>query len=168
MKRIGSVKMIIQRGFTLIEMVISLIIIAVISAVIMPNLDHFFSPSADASREAVLGALRQAKNHAYSHRRLVCVTASGSSITMLQASTNPAASCGGTSLKGPDGSSNFLNDMTGVVISSTPSSTLYFQPDGTLSSDAAGSSISNYVLTVTTGTQTSVTVTISGASASPQ
>jgi hypothetical protein len=69
---------------------------------------------------------------------------------------------------GPDGKPNFLSEITGVSISSVPSSTLYFQPDGTLTSDLAGASQSNYVLTITVGAQPTTVVNVSGASATPQ
>jgi MSHA pilin protein MshC len=157
-----------ERGFTLIEMVISMIIIAIVCAVALPNLDNFFSPSADAARETVLGALRQAKNQAFTHRRLVCLTASGSSITAVQASANPAVSCGSTAVLGPDGKPNFLSDISGVTVSASPASILYFQPDGTLTSNLAGSTQSNYVLTITVGSQSPTVVGVSGASATPQ
>jgi MSHA pilin protein MshC len=157
-----------SRGFTLIEMVVAMVIMAIISAVALPNLSNFFSPSVDSARETVLAALRQAKSRAYSHRRLVCLTASGTSVNMLQVGTNPATSCAGGSVPGPDGSSNFLSAVPGASVSSSPLSVLYFQPDGRLTSDAAGLTTSNYVLTITVGTQGSTTINVNGASASAQ
>lgn len=149
-------------------MVVTLLIIGILTAVAIPVLGNFFSPSMDAARQSVLAALRQARFTAYGHRRLVCVSVSGASLGQVQASVNPAASCTGATLVSPTGNANFIQGLTGLTLASSPSATLYFQPDGRVTSDLAGASATNYTVTLSIAAQTSTTVTLSGASGSAQ
>lgn len=158
----------ISRGFTLIEMVMVILIMAILSAVAMPAISTFFAPSLDASRQTVLAALRQARGTSYAHRRLVCVTVVSASLVEVQASANPSASCAGTSLLSPAGQSNFLQGIKNLTLSSSPQAILYFQPDGRVTSDVIGATPSDYTLTMTIAGQGSAAVTLSGASGSAQ
>lgn len=154
-----------QSGFTLIELVMSLVIIGILAVVAMPKFNLLLSPSVDAVQQTVLSALRQARSHSFAHRRAVCVVVSSSSLTMTQASSYPASSCVGTPILAPDGEINFIKSFQGVIIDGSPSQTIHFQPDGKITTDAAGLSVSNFSIAVSFRDQNADVINIVGATA---
>ena len=115
------------------------------------KLDSAITLRNDTARDEVLSALRYAGQTAQSHRRLVCADINATTVTLRIASARPASSCDST-LAGPDGSSTYTSNAGGANFGLSPSGTLYFQPDGRVTSDGAGN------------TTSARTVTISGAS----
>ncbi len=111
-----------QRGFTLIELVMTIIIVGILAAVIAPR----FSGS-DIFRERgfadqVKASLRYAQKAAIAQRRFVCVVFTASSVTLTvdpvpyDAGAHPAATCPGSPLALPDGSAA-LNAPSGTAMS---------------------------------------------------
>lgn len=148
------------------ELVVAMLIVGILAVVAMPKLELMMAPSGDAARETVLAALRQARTQAYAHRRLVCASASGSSLTVVQATSFPATACTGTAVLSPSGQANFLAGTVGAAISASPSATLHFQPNGTVTTDAAGANLANFTLSISAAGQAPVTVNVAGQGAS--
>jgi prepilin-type N-terminal cleavage/methylation domain-containing protein len=130
------------RGFTAVELITVLILVGVLAVVAMPRLDAGLSLRGAAWRDQVLAGLMQARSQAQGHRRLVCVTLATGAVRLAIASANPASACD-TVIKGPDGDARWAYDGNGFTLTQSPAGTLYFQPDGRITRDGAGSSAVN-------------------------
>ncbi|MFO1339333.1 MAG: type II secretion system protein [Burkholderiaceae bacterium] len=136
-----------ERGFTLVELIAVLLMAGVLAVVAMPKLDGALALRNDTARDEVLSALRYAGATAQSHRRLVCADVGSSAVTLRIASTRPASACDST-LAGPDGSASYTTNAGGASFGVSPAGTLYFQPNGRVTSDGAGSTASARTVTV--------------------
>ena len=133
----------VQHGFTLVEMVVVMVLLGILAVVALPRLS-----GGDAFNEAgfhaeVVAALRYAQKTAVSHRRLVCAQLTSTPVPLQLAAANPAAACGAALLRAPDGADAFAR-TTRTSLALTAGAlpvTLHFQPDGRITSDAAGSSL---------------------------
>nr|WP_315195621.1 type II secretion system protein [uncultured Aquabacterium sp.] len=142
-----------QRGFTMAEMVVVLAIGGILSAFVFPKLSAMIGIRDDAWRDNLVSAMRLAQKTAVSHRRLVCVTVTNTTVAMRIATVNPSTTCN-SAVPGPDGSANFAvaaNSQATTTLSpaGTPAGTLYFQPDGRVTTDGAGASATDRTLTPT-------------------
>jgi prepilin-type N-terminal cleavage/methylation domain-containing protein len=149
------------RGFTAVELVAVLILIGVLAAVALPRLGVIDAFRSQGWREQVVAGLRLAQSTATGHRRLVCASFTGSRLSLQVATGNPASSCT-AALRAPDGQSNFDDTApaAGTAVAVSPSGTLYFQPDGRVTSDGAGASTTSFTITATG----LATITVHGAS----
>ena len=132
----------VRRGFTLVELIAVLILVGVLAVVAMPRLDGVFALQGAGWRDQVRSGLLQARTLAQGHRRLVCVTLATGELRLSQASANPASACD-TALKGLDGDVRWAVDANAITLTQSPAGTLYFQPDGRITSDGAGSAAVN-------------------------
>lgn len=102
-----------QRGFTLVELVMVMIIIGILAAVVAPR---FFDIGIFQSRgftDQVQASLRFAQKIAIAQRRFTCVTIAGNSLSLA---TGAVATCG-TPLASPSGGGNYVIDApAGVTI----------------------------------------------------
>ena len=92
----------LHAGFTLIELVVTLIVIGILAATVVPR---FFGNHGFEERgfyDETIAALRYAQKSAISHRRLVCVAFTAQTVTLTIAANNPAAACN-TPLAAPTG-----------------------------------------------------------------
>lgn len=138
-----------QRGFTMTELILVIVIGGVLAAVAVPRLSSFMSVRDDAWRDALASAMRLAQKTAVGHRRLVCVTVNNTDVRLRIALVNPASSCN-TDLSGPDGTAVFARASNGQATTAvSPAGTLFFQPDGRVTSDGAGSNAVDWTLTPT-------------------
>jgi len=124
-----------------------MLVIGVLAVIVMPKFDGAVGARSEAARDEVLAALRYASQTAQSHRRLVCTEVSGSAVTLRIATAHGASACD-SALAGPDGSASYTANAGGASFTLSPAGTLYFQPDGRVTSDGAGSSASSRTLSI--------------------
>ena len=136
-----------QRGFTMVELITVMVLVGVLAVVAMPRLDGALSLRGAGWRDQLQAGLLQARVLAQGHRRLVCVTVATGEIRLGMASANPASSCD-TVLNGLDGDARWASDGNGIALSLSPAGTLYFQPDGRITSDGAGATAVNASLAI--------------------
>jgi MSHA pilin protein MshC len=137
-----------RRGFTMVELVVVLVLVSLLSLVILPKLTGVLSVRDGAWRDQVLSAMRYAQKGAVGHRRLVCATVGASSITLTIATVNPAVTCG-ANFNGLDGSNIVATTSnTSAATSVSPAGVIYFQPDGRVTSDGAGTTASTRTLSM--------------------
>lgn len=125
------------RGFTVIELVAVMVLIGVVAVIGLPRLEAALAFRGDEWRDQVLAALRHAAATSQGHRRLVCATVATGAVTLTIATSNPATACAGA-LAGTDGNAAWARDSRGITTAVTPAGALYFQPDGRVTSDGAG------------------------------
>lgn len=95
------------RGFTLVELVVTMIIVGIMAVVVLPRFDAFSSFDAAGYADQTASLLRYAQKTAIAQRRWVAVDVGGPSLCSQTYSTFPtcAASCtGGTNVPLPGGS----------------------------------------------------------------
>jgi MSHA pilin protein MshC len=138
-----------QRGFTMIELIVVMVLLAILGMTVLPNMQSAILSRDDSWRDGMLGALRLAQKTAVSHRRLVCVTVANTSVSLSIAAAHPATSCGQV-LTGPTGAAAFATaDNTAAVTTVSPSGVLYFQPDGRVTTDGAGTTSADRTISLT-------------------
>jgi len=123
-----------------------IVILGLLAVVTLPRLSDTSTFRASAFRTETVAALRYAQKTAVSHRRLVCASLAANSVTLTIAQTYGSTSCN-AALTGPDGNAAYASSSSGFISSGT--GTIYFQPSGTVTSDAAGSSVSDYTIAIT-------------------
>lgn len=149
-----------QRGFTMNELVMVLVIGGILAAYVVPRLSSFMGVRDGAWRDALASSMRMAQKFAVGHRRLVCATVTNTTVSLRIASANPATACD-TDLPGPDGSAVFAsasNNQATTVVSAggTPAGVLFFQPDGRVTTDGAGTNAVDWSITPTAATAISI------------
>lgn len=144
-----------QRGFTMVELIAVLLVVGVLAVVALPNLQGALAMRDTALRDQVLAGLRQARHLAQGHRRLVCASIASNQLTLTMAAANPAGACG-NAVPGLDGQARWTNNASGLTLAVSPAGTLYFQPDGRITSDGVGATAVN--ASVTVGSETAITL----------
>lgn len=118
-------------GFTLVELVVTMIVIGILAVAVMPRFADRTGFDARGFYDATASILRYAQKSAVAQRRTVCVAFSAGLVT-LTAGTTFGAACS-VGLPGPDGSSAYaLNAPSGVSFSPTPAN-FSFLPSGAAS-----------------------------------
>jgi prepilin-type N-terminal cleavage/methylation domain-containing protein len=145
-----------QAGFTLMELVAVLVLVGVLAVTVAPRMDGALSLRTTAWRDQVLAALRQAGALAQGHRRLVCVNVASGAVTLTLSSANPATSCT-AAVPGPDGNAAWARDANAPATAVSPAGTLYFQPNGRVTADGAGTSVVDRSISITGETAISLT-----------
>ncbi|WP_310461361.1 GspH/FimT family pseudopilin [Sphaerotilus sp.] len=141
-------------GFTLPELLGVIVLTSVLAVFAMPSLDSVFGFRDEAWRGELIAALRNARQTAVAHRRLVCVSIATGGVSLQIAAANPASSCT-SPLVGPDGQSTYATG-SGTTTSLSPAGTVYFQPTGRATVDAAGASTGAWQISITG--QTAITL----------
>jgi MSHA pilin protein MshC len=147
-------------GFTLIEMIVTLVMIGILAAFAAPRFfgNHGFEER--GFHDEVLFALRFAQKVAIAQRRLVCVQFPDNKTVRLRiSSAYPAAACD-TDLAGPDGTTPYTISATAntkyrnadVTLSPVPA-TVSFDPLGKPNA-AATVSVANFPTAITVAAET--------------
>jgi prepilin-type N-terminal cleavage/methylation domain-containing protein len=136
----------VERGFTLAELIVVLVIVAALSAVAVPRLNGAVSLRDDAWRDQVVSALRQARRTAVASRRLVCASVATGNVALSIAGANPALACS-AAVPGFDGGAA-ARAANAPTTSASPAATIYFQPSGRISSDAAGTLVTDFSVAI--------------------
>lgn len=145
------------RGYTMVELVMVIILASILAAVALPKLDIATNIRDDIWRDGLLSGLRYAQKTAVSHRRLVCATVADTQVTLQIASANPATACD-TDLTGPSGAGVFARSGSGSTKTTvSPAGIVYFQPDGRVTTDGAGTTVASRTLTIT-GVATAISI----------
>lgn len=142
------------RGFTLPELLGVIVLTSVLAVFAMPKLDSALGFRDEAWRGELIAALRNARQTAVAHRRLVCVGIATSGVSLRIAAANPATACTDP-LVGPDGQSTYATG-SGSATTLAPAGTIYFQPSGRATTDAAGNMVSSWQIGITG--QTAITL----------
>jgi MSHA pilin protein MshC len=82
-----------QRGFTLLELITIMIILGIVSVVAIPRMTGSDDFVAEEFRTQVLSTLRFAHKAATTHRRLVCVSFTQTSVSLRIARQAGASNC---------------------------------------------------------------------------
>lgn len=132
-----------HHGFTLVELVVVMVLLGILAVAILPRLSTSTAFSEAGFHSEVVAALRYAQKTAVSHRRLVCAQLTATTVTLQIAASNPAAACGGSLLRAPNGADAFASTTSTsmTLTTGTLPATLFFQPDGRISTNVAGTSL---------------------------
>jgi MSHA pilin protein MshC len=127
-----------QRGFTMVELIVTMVIIGILAVVVLPRFDLLRGFDEIGYRDQVKATLEYARKAAVAQRRNVQVTLAIGSVSVTIASDIPEGAAANTfnrNLILPGSNSNTFPAPAGVTLS--PATTLTFDPLGRPS--AAGS-----------------------------
>lgn len=149
-------------GFTIVELVVVMIIIAALAAIGIPRLTGDKSAEAAVFGDQVVSGLRRAQKIAMGHRRVVSANVGPKAVVLRVNGSNN----GWIALNGVGDDDYATSDSALSVTTGSLPATLYFQPDGRITTDiggAAGWAGSLSVTGAVNGGTTFRTITVQGA-----
>ena len=96
-----------QRGFTLVELIVVLILVGVLAVIAIPRFTGVASFNTTGFTDRVMASLRYAQKQAIAKRRNVCVAFTATTVSFTFASTAGSVSACNTNLTGPAGQNPF-------------------------------------------------------------
>ena len=139
-------------GFTMTELIMVMVIVGVLAAFMLPRLSGGADTEGKAYADRIVATLRLAQKTAVAQRRLVCVTTAPTAFALAVAKDNPVPADGckaGLTATGDTGAAT--SDAT-VSATGTPAGlvggTLYFQPNGDITTDIGGATAATGTITV--------------------
>lgn len=142
-----------QRGFTLIELIMVIVLLGVLAVFAGPKLISSADFGARGFHDQTLAYLRYAQKTAVAQRRTVCVTSTTTTLSLSIASTAGSNTCG-TAMRGPRGES--------PALLTAPGSATYSTQPGSFNFDGLGQPVNTSTPAVALATAKSIQV--SGAS----
>lgn len=129
-----ALRMRLHRGFTLVELITTMIVLGILAAYAIPKFGgrHGFESRGFADQLLVL--LQDARRTAISQHRIVCVTASGSSVIVTRATKATDTVCDGV-LPSPHASGNYELAVPPAVAAYVASLSVNFDSLGRPSGD---------------------------------
>jgi MSHA pilin protein MshC len=121
-------------GFTIVELVVVMIIIAALAAIGIPRLTGDKSAEAAVFGDQVVSGLRRAQKIAMGHRRVMSANVGPKAVVLRVNGNNN----GWIALNGVGDDDYATSDSALTVTTGNLPATLYFQPDGRITTDAAG------------------------------
>ncbi|WP_440962878.1 prepilin-type N-terminal cleavage/methylation domain-containing protein [Massilia sp. GER05] len=149
-------------GFTIVELVVVMIIIAALAAIGIPRLTGDKSAEAAVFGDQVVSGLRRAQKIAMGHRRVVSANVGPKAVVLRVNGNNN----GWIALNGVGDDDYATSDSALTVTTGNLPATLYFQPDGRITTDAGGAAAWAGSLSVTgavNGGTLFRTITVQGA-----
>lgn len=109
-------------GFTLIELVVVIVLIAILAFVVVPRFNHVSTFSCRGFADQAKAAVEYARKAAVAQRRNVCMTF-GPGVTLTRAGqAGASAVCDGPLIDPATGSAFTISPPSGVILTSTASS----------------------------------------------
>jgi len=119
-----------QRGFTLIELIMVIVVLGVLAVVAVPRIFSSADFHARGLRDETLALLRYGQKTAIAQRRTVCVSFTGTGVSLALASTPGSTDCAtSTPLSGPNGSAT-VTARSGASFSNGSPAALAFNFSG--------------------------------------
>jgi len=128
-------------GFTMVELVVVMIIIGALAAIGIPRLVGDKTNEAAVFGDQVVSGLRRAQKVAAGHRRPVCAAVTAKAVVLR------VNACGNNGIA-LDGVADDAYATTDSVVTAT-TVTLFFQPDGRITADAAGATAVSSLIDIT-------------------
>ena len=139
------------RGFTLIELIVTLVVLGILAATILPRWSGPSGLEQRTFRDRMVAGLRYAQKSAIAARRTVCASFTATTATFSMAAFNAADCSTSAPLPGPDG--------VDLVVKASGSASLASVP-GTIVFDAGGRPTTGAVLLTFTDLPASLNVTL--------
>lgn len=137
-----------SRGFTMVELITIIMILGILAVVALPRMESADGFRDVEFRDRAIAALRYAHKTASSHRRLVCVTLTAESIQLRIDNSLPKNDACDVDLAIPGSNVAIVQAGRNGFANAPVPAVLFFQPDGRVTSDAAGVVIANFDNTV--------------------
>jgi MSHA pilin protein MshC len=130
-------------GFTMVELVVVMILVGVLAAIGIPRLMGDKNMQAAVFGDQVVSGLRRAQKIATGHRRVVCATVGAQSVILrLNACDTARLAIAGVA------DDDFATTDSALKAKPTVAN-LYFQPDGRITTDAAGTTATSAAIAIT-------------------
>lgn len=124
-----------QAGFTLIELIVTLVIIGIISLVALPRFSNNDDFDNRIFRDEVISALRYAQKKAVATRRNVCVTFANNSVTLTSAAAQGAAAACALPLVNAMGNAGYVVNARNQAVFGVQPVNFFFDSQGQPSVD---------------------------------
>lgn len=125
----------LHRGFTLVELITTMIVLGILAAFAIPKFDGRHGFSARGFSDQLLSLLQEARRTAVAQRRIVCVAANGAEISVSKSQFAASGGVCNQPLTNPNSSGNYVLPIpVGIMLAGFPDKVpLQFDPLGRLS-----------------------------------